>query len=57
MMLGRTPPDIEAKRPLRDGVIADFKAAAEFLKWMIKAAHSKKSDPLRDPLREPVQEL
>lgn len=43
MMLGRTPPDIEAKRPLKDGVIADFKAAAELLKYMIKTAQTKKS--------------
>ncbi|WP_410521399.1 rod shape-determining protein [Candidatus Tisiphia endosymbiont of Parasteatoda lunata] len=30
-MLGRTPTDIEAKRPLKDGVIADFKGAEEML--------------------------
>lgn len=42
MMLGRTPPDIEAKRPLKDGVIADFKAAAEMLKYFIKSAQSRK---------------
>src|SRR3989338_10754707 len=29
MMLGRTPAKIEAIRPLKDGVIADFKVAAE----------------------------
>jgi rod shape-determining protein MreB len=31
MMLGRTPADIEAKRPLKDGVIADFKCAEEMI--------------------------
>ncbi|MGI4775746.1 MAG: rod shape-determining protein [Janthinobacterium lividum] len=43
MMLGRTPPDIEAKRPLKDGVIADFKAAAEMLKYFIKLAQNVKA--------------
>lgn len=35
MMLGRTPSDIDAKRPLQDGVIADFKAAEEMIKHFI----------------------
>src|SRR5262245_60680062 len=30
-MLGRTPPNIKAVRPLRDGVIADFDAAEKML--------------------------
>lgn len=37
MMLGRTPADIIAIRPLKDGVIADFKAAGEMLKHFIKS--------------------
>ncbi|PCJ59414.1 MAG: rod shape-determining protein, partial [Rhodospirillaceae bacterium] len=31
MMLGRTPGNIEATRPLRDGVIADFDVAEEMI--------------------------
>ena len=38
-MLGRTPGNIEAIRPLRDGVIADFEVAEE----MIKAFYKKSS--------------
>src|ERR1039458_8106958 len=32
MMLGRTPGNIEAIRPMRDGVIADFEVAEEMIK-------------------------
>ncbi len=35
MMLGRTPAEIYAIRPLKDGVIADFKAAEEMIKHFI----------------------
>ena len=42
MMLGRTPNTIVAKRPLKDGVIADFKAAEEMLKYFIKAVQKSK---------------
>jgi rod shape-determining protein MreB len=31
MMLGRTPGNIEAIRPMRDGVIADFEIAEEII--------------------------
>ena len=31
MMLGRTPGNIQAIRPLRDGVIADFEVAEEMI--------------------------
>ncbi|MFO1187873.1 MAG: rod shape-determining protein, partial [Alphaproteobacteria bacterium] len=31
-MLGRTPGNIEAIRPMRDGVIADFEVAEEMIK-------------------------
>lgn len=41
MMLGRTPNDIEAKRPLKDGVIADFKGAEEMLKHFIKTVRGR----------------
>lgn len=42
-MLGRTPKDIDAKRPLKDGVIADFKAAEELLKYFIRTVRTKRS--------------
>lgn len=41
MMLGRTPAGIEAKRPLKDGVIADFKGAEEMIKYFIHAVHER----------------
>lgn len=43
MMLGRTPADIEAKRPLKDGVIADFKGAEEMIKHFIRTVHNRRS--------------
>ncbi|EER21002.1 rod shape-determining protein, partial [Rickettsia endosymbiont of Ixodes scapularis] len=43
MMLGRTPTDIEAKRPLKDGVIADFKGAEEMIKYFIRMVHNRRS--------------
>jgi rod shape-determining protein MreB len=43
MMLGRTPNDIEAKRPMQDGVIADFKAAEEMIKYFIRSVRDKVS--------------
>lgn len=38
-MLGRAPSTIEAIRPLKDGVIADFDAAAAMLSFYIKKVH------------------
>ena len=43
MMLGRTPADIEAKRPLRDGVIADFKGAEEMIKYFIRSVSDRRT--------------
>lgn len=43
LMLGRTPADITASRPLKDGVIADFKGAEEMIKHFIRAVHKRKS--------------
>jgi rod shape-determining protein MreB len=43
MMLGRTPSEIHAIRPLKDGVIADFKGAEEMIKYFINRIHNKKS--------------
>jgi rod shape-determining protein MreB len=37
-MLGRTPEDIKAIRPLRDGVIADFEVAEAMLSYFIRKA-------------------
>ena len=41
LMLGRTPADITASRPLKDGVIADFKGAEEMIKHFIRAVHKR----------------
>ena len=43
MMLGKTPPDIDAKRPMKDGVIADFKGAEEMIKHFIRSVHNRRS--------------
>ncbi len=42
-MLGRTPGDIQAIRPLRDGVIADFEVAEEMIKHFIRKVHNRRS--------------
>ncbi len=42
-MLGRTPGNITALRPLRDGVIADFDAAEQMLKHFIRKVYEGKS--------------
>jgi len=42
-MLGRTPGNISAVRPLRDGVIADFIVTEEMIKHFIKKVHKRKS--------------
>lgn len=41
MMLGRTPVLIETIRPMKDGVIADFKVAGEMIKYFIQAVNNK----------------
>jgi len=43
MMLGRTPGNITAIRPLRDGVIADFDVAEEMIKHFIRKVHNRRS--------------
>lgn len=43
MMLGRTPDEIKAIRPLKDGVIADFKGAEEMIKHFIRTVHNRRS--------------
>lgn len=42
-MLGRTPGNIQAIRPLRDGVIADFEIAEEMIKYFICKVHNRRS--------------
>src|SRR5271168_1304815 len=42
-MLGRTPGNIQAIRPLRDGVIADFEVAEEMIKHFIRKVHNRRS--------------
>ena len=41
-MLGRTPGNITAIKPMRDGVIADFEAAERMLGYFIRKAHKGK---------------
>lgn len=42
-MLGRTPGNINAIRPLRDGVIADFEIAEEMIKYFIRKVHNRRT--------------
>ncbi len=42
LMLGRTPGNIVASRPLRDGVIADFEVAEEMIKHFIRKVHNRR---------------
>jgi rod shape-determining protein MreB len=42
MMVGRTPGGIQAIRPLRDGVIADFEVAQEMIKHFIRKVHNRR---------------
>ncbi|GAB4252045.1 MAG: rod shape-determining protein [Acidobacteriota bacterium] len=41
-MLGRTPGNIVAIKPMKDGVIADFDVTEEMLKYFIKKAHNRR---------------
>jgi rod shape-determining protein MreB len=42
-MLGRTPGNIKAIRPLRDGVIADFDIAEDMIKYFIRKVHNRRT--------------
>ncbi len=42
-MLGRTPGTIEAIRPMKDGVIADFELTEKMLSYFIGVAHNHRS--------------
>ena len=41
-MIGRTPDNIEAIRPLKDGVIADFEATEQMLRCFIRSVHRRR---------------
>lgn len=43
LMLGRTPGNIVATRPLRDGVIADFEVTEAMIKHFIRKVHNRRS--------------
>ncbi|GBR11769.1 rod shape-determining protein [Acetobacter oeni] len=42
-MVGRTPGNITAIRPMRDGVIADFEVAEEMIKHFIRRVHNRRA--------------
>jgi rod shape-determining protein MreB len=42
-MLGKTPSNIVAIRPLRNGVIADFEATEKMIRYFIKKVHNKRT--------------
>lgn len=42
-MLGRTPANIVAIRPMKDGVIADFEVTEKMLRYFIQKVHNRKS--------------
>ncbi len=48
-MIGRTPGNIVAIRPMRDGVIADFETTATMLRYFIKKANKKSNIFSRKP--------
>ena len=41
-MIGRTPDNIAAIRPLKDGVIADFEATEQMLRYFIQQVHKRR---------------
>jgi rod shape-determining protein MreB len=43
MMLGRTPERIDAVRPMKDGVIADFEVTQEMLRQFIRRVHRRRT--------------
>ena len=40
-MVGRTPANIVAVRPLKDGVISDFDVTERMLQYFIRAVHDR----------------
>ncbi len=49
MMMGKTPDNIEAIRPLRDGVIADIEIAEQMIKDFIRKVTGKRTSPFNPP--------
>jgi rod shape-determining protein MreB len=43
MMLGKTPGNIAAIRPMKDGVIADFEVAEAMLRYFIRKVHNRRA--------------
>jgi rod shape-determining protein MreB and related proteins len=43
MMLGRTPGNIQAIRPMKDGVIADFEVTEAMLRHFIRKVHARRT--------------
>ena len=41
-MIGRTPSHIQAVRPLKDGVIADFDVTEKMLRYFIQRVHKRR---------------
>ena len=46
-MLGKTPENIVASRPLRDGVIANFELTESMLRYFIRAVHNNRNTLVR----------
>ncbi|NPA81776.1 MAG: rod shape-determining protein, partial [Epsilonproteobacteria bacterium] len=42
-MVGKTPGNIEAIRPMKDGVIADFDITEKMIRYFIEKSHERKS--------------
>jgi actin-like ATPase involved in cell morphogenesis len=52
-MIGRTPSHIEAIRPLKDGVIADFEICEKMLSYFIRKAHNRRASSSGRCRRQP----
>ena len=52
-MLGRTPGTIEALRPMKDGVIADFEISEAMLRYFIEKVDKRKLVPPRAVIAVP----
>lgn len=52
-MIGKTPASIEAIRPLRDGVVADFDATEAMLKYYIQLVHQLPSNSIIPKIPRP----
>jgi rod shape-determining protein MreB len=48
-MVGRTPANVQAIRPLRDGVISEFEITEAMLEYFIRIAHAQSFVPMARP--------